>query len=103
MLSERQLEVVLAVVYEYIQGGDPIGSRVLSKRHLTGRSAATIRNEMADLADMGFLEQPHASAGRVPTARAYRLYVDSILQRHRELPPEAEGWISEVRDQRRGV
>ena len=103
MLSERQLEVVLAVVYEYIQGGDPIGSRVLSKRHLTGRSAATIRNEMAELADMGFLEQPHASAGRVPTARAYRLYVDSILQRHRELPPEAEGWISEVRDQRRGV
>lgn len=103
MLSERQLEVVLAVVYDYIQTGEPVGSRTLSKRYLTGRSAATIRNEMSDLEELGYLAQPHTSAGRIPTSRAYRLYVDTILQRRRAPHPEAERWISDLREQRRDV
>lgn len=82
MVTERQLEIILAVVYEYITTGEPVGSRAISKRYLTGKSPATIRNEMADLEEMGYLWQPHTSAGRVPTSKAYRLYVDAILQRN---------------------
>ena len=103
MINERQLEVVLAIVYDYINSGEPVGSRTLSRKYLTGRSAATIRNEMAELSEMGFLFQPHASAGRIPTARAYRLYVDAIL-RHRRIPPEGlNPYLSELKDRRRDV
>lgn len=83
MLTERQLEIVLSVVYEYIRSGESVGSRTVSKRYLSAHSPATIRNEMSDLESMGFLSQPYASAGRVPTTRAYRLYVDAVLQRTR--------------------
>jgi heat-inducible transcriptional repressor len=83
MLTERQLEIVLSVVYEYIRSGESVGSRTVSKRYLSSHSPATIRNEMSDLEGMGFLSQPYTSAGRVPTTRAYRLYVDSVLQRSR--------------------
>ena len=78
MLTERQLEVVFSVVYEYIQTGEPAGSRTISKKYLRGCSSATIRNEMADLEEEGYFYQPHTSAGRLPTSKAYRLYVDSI-------------------------
>ena len=81
MITERQLEVVLSVVYEYIKNGETVGSRTVSRRYLTGRSSATIRNEMSDLEDLGFLKQTHASSGRIPTTQGYRLYVDSVLQR----------------------
>ncbi len=81
MLTERQLEVVLSVVYEYIRSGESVGSRTVSRRYLTGHSSATIRNEMSDLEEMGFLKQTHTSSGRVPTTQGYRLYVDSVLQR----------------------
>ena len=79
MITERQLEVVLSVVYEYIKNGETVGSRTVSRRYLTGRSSATIRNEMSDLEDLGFLKQTHASSGRIPTTQGYRLYVDSVL------------------------
>lgn len=81
IITERQLEVVLSVVYEYIKSGETVGSRTVSRRYLTGRSSATIRNEMSDLEDLGFLTQTHASSGRIPTTQGYRLYVDSVLQR----------------------
>lgn len=81
MITERQLEVVLSVVYEYIKSGETVGSRTVSRRYLTGRSSATIRNEMSDLEDLGFLKQTHTSSGRIPTTQGYRLYVDSVLQR----------------------
>jgi heat-inducible transcriptional repressor len=81
MLTERQLEVVLSVVYEYIRSGESVGSRTVSRRYLTGHSSATIRNEMSDLEEMGFLKQTHTSSGRIPTTLGYRLYVDSVLQR----------------------
>ncbi|MDR1916403.1 MAG: heat-inducible transcriptional repressor HrcA [Synergistaceae bacterium] len=103
MLTERQLEVLLSVVHEFIESGEHVGSRTLSKRYLTGRSAATIRNEMADLEEMGYLIQPHTSAGRVPTTRAYRLFVDTVLQR-RQPGEHAHGeWVDHLRAHRNGV
>lgn len=81
MLTERQLEIILALVYEYIQTGEPVGSRTLSKKYLTDHSPATVRNEMSDLEELGYFSKPHSSAGRLPTSRAYRLYVDAILHR----------------------
>ena len=90
MLTERQLEVVLSVVSEFIQSGENVGSRTISKRYLTGSSAATIRNEMADLEEMGYLLQPHTSSGRIPTTLAYRLYVDSVLQNRRPLEADVQ-------------
>jgi heat-inducible transcriptional repressor len=102
MLTERQLEVLLSVVHEFIESGEGVGSRTLSKRYLRDRSAATIRNEMSDLEDMGYLMQPHTSAGRVPTTMAYRLFVDTVLQR---MPrnERGAGWLGRVREHREGI
>lgn len=79
MLSDRKQKVLKAVVSEYINTAEPVGSRTLVRRHKLGVSTATIRNEMADLEEMGFLEQPHVSAGRVPSDRGYRFYVDNLM------------------------
>jgi heat-inducible transcriptional repressor len=103
MLTERQLEVLLSVVYEFIESGEHVGSRTLSKRYLTGRSAATIRNEMADLEEMGYLMQPHTSAGRVPTTRAYRLFVDTVLQRRRAKEQGNRELLDNLKAHRNGV
>ncbi|MDR3332413.1 MAG: heat-inducible transcriptional repressor HrcA [Synergistaceae bacterium] len=103
MLTERQLEVLLSVVHEFIESGEHVGSRTLSKRYLTGRSAATIRNEMADLEEMGYLMQPHTSAGRVPTTRAYRLFVDTVLQRRSPSDRGAGEWVEHLKAHRNGV
>ena len=103
MLTERQLEVLLSVVYEFIESGEHVGSRTLSKRYLTGRSAATIRNEMADLEEMGYLMQPHTSAGRVPTTRAYRLFVDTVLQRRRTKEQGSRELLDNLKAHRNGV
>ncbi len=103
MLTERQLEVLLSVVHEFIESGEHVGSRTLSKRYLTGRSAATIRNEMADLEDMGYLMQPHTSAGRVPTTRAYRLFVDTVLQRREHRETMRGDWFDHLKAHRNGL
>jgi heat-inducible transcriptional repressor len=103
VLTERQLEIVLAVVYEYIQTGEPAGSRTIARKYLKGCSAATIRNEMYDLELMGYFYQPHTSAGRLPTSRAYRLYVDSILHRRRVPPVGFEYWKDGIREQKQGI
>ncbi len=79
-LNERKLKILQAIVQDYIQTAEPIGSRTLTKRYNIGVSPATIRNEMADLEDLGYLTQPHTSAGRIPSDKAYRLYVDYLLQ-----------------------
>ncbi|MDI6890877.1 MAG: heat-inducible transcriptional repressor HrcA [Thermodesulfovibrionales bacterium] len=79
MLDERSKKVLCAVVQNYIDFPDPVGSRTVAKRYSFGLSPATIRNIMADLEEMGFLTQPHTSAGRVPTDRGYRFYVDSLV------------------------
>jgi heat-inducible transcriptional repressor len=79
-LTERDRRVLQAVIMDYIQTAEPVGSRVVSRKYKIGLSPATIRNVMADLEELGFLTQPHTSAGRIPTDRAFRFYVDSILE-----------------------
>ncbi len=74
----REQEILTAIVETFIATGEPVGSRTLARTSREGLSAATIRNVMADLADAGYLEQPHTSAGRVPTAEAYRYYVEQL-------------------------
>lgn len=80
-LSQRKRLILRAIIDEYINTGAPVGSRTLSKREEIGISSATIRNEMADLEEMGYLYSPHTSAGRQPTDLAYRLYVDDLMQK----------------------
>src|SRR6476661_1859315 len=95
-LNKRERRVLEAVIRSYVETAEPAGSRTLSKRFGLGVSPATIRNTMSDLEDKGFLFHPHTSAGRVPTNKAYRVYVDSLLS----LPPlramEAERLIEEI-------
>ena len=80
-LDERKLRILNAIIDEYISSASPVGSRSISRRHDFTLSSATIRNEMADLEELGYLEQPHTSAGRIPSDKAYRLYVDRIVKR----------------------
>jgi heat-inducible transcriptional repressor len=80
MLTERQRMILNAIVDDYIRSAEPVGSRSISKRSDVGFSPATIRNEMADLEDLGFLEQPHTSAGRIPSTKGYRYYVDHLVK-----------------------
>ena len=81
-LNERKLKILQAIVSDFIHSAEPIGSRTLSRKYGMGISPATIRNEMADLEEMGFLTHPYTSAGRVPSTKAYRLYVDDLMQRY---------------------
>ena len=78
LIGDREREILTAIVETFISTGEPVGSRMLSRSSREGLSPATIRNVMADLADSGFLEQPHTSAGRVPSASAYRYYVEQL-------------------------
>jgi heat-inducible transcriptional repressor len=77
-LDPRSREVLIAVIAEYVRTAEPVGSRAVARRHLSGLSPATIRNVMSDLEEMGYLTHPHTSAGRVPTDKAYRFYVDHL-------------------------
>jgi heat-inducible transcriptional repressor len=79
LLDERKRQVLMAIVHDYIQTAEPVGSRTIARRYELGVSPATIRNEMADLEEMGYLAQPHTSAGRIPSDKGYRLYVDSLI------------------------
>ncbi len=84
LLNDRKIKILEAIVNDYIQTAEPIGSRTIAKKYDLGISSATIRNEMSDLEEMGLIIQPHASAGRVPSDKGYRLYVDKLMH-HREL------------------
>ena len=77
-IGNREREVLTAIVETFIATGEPVGSRTLSRSNTEGLSPASIRNVMADLSDAGFLEQPHTSAGRIPTTEAYRYYVEQL-------------------------
>ena len=79
-MDERKLKILQAIIDDYILTGVPVGSRTISKKADMGLSSATIRNEMSDLEELGYLDQPHVSAGRIPSAKAYRLYVDSLMK-----------------------
>ena len=78
MLGERRLEVLRAIVQDYVGTEEPVGSKALTERHNLGVSPATVRNDMAALEDEGFIAQPHTSAGRIPTDKGYRLFVDKL-------------------------
>ena len=93
-LNERKLRILQAIISDFIYSAEPVGSRTLSKKYDMGISPATIRNEMSDLEEMGFLTHPHTSAGRIPSDRAYRLYVDNLMQKY-ELPEEEKKMIAE--------
>ncbi|HTK96180.1 MAG TPA: heat-inducible transcriptional repressor HrcA [Terriglobales bacterium] len=93
-VGPREREILTAIVETYIATGEPVGSRTLSRAHKDGLSSATIRNVMADLADAGFLEQPHTSAGRVPTTQAYRYYVEQISGKA-HIKPADQGLIEQ--------
>lgn len=93
-LTERKLKILQAIISDYIRSAEPVGSRTLSKKFDLGISPATIRNEMSDLEEMGYLSHPHTSAGRVPSDKAYRLYVNNLMERH-ELTPMEKNLIAE--------
>src|SRR3954470_19903981 len=78
MLEERRLAVLRAIVEDYVLTQEPVGSKSLADRHQLGVSPATVRNDMAALEDEGYITQPHTSAGRVPTDKGYRLFVDRL-------------------------
>lgn len=81
-MDERKKKVLLAIVKDFIATAEPVGSRTISKKYDLGVSSATIRNEMADLEAMGYIEQPHTSAGRVPSDAGYRYYVDCLMEKY---------------------
>jgi len=90
-LDERKTKILQLLIRSYLETGEPVGSRTIAKLTDIGLSAATIRNEMSDLESMGFLLAPHASAGRIPSDKGYRLYVDSLME-------EKEREIDELKD-----
>ncbi len=79
-LSERQIKILNVIIRTYMQTGDPVGSRTISKASDLNLSSATIRNEMSDLEEMGYILQPHTSAGRIPSDKGYRFYVDRLME-----------------------
>lgn len=89
ILDSRKQRVLQAIIEDYVATAEPVGSRTIARRYGLGVSPATIRNEMADLEEMGYLDQPHTSAGRIPSDRGYRYYVDRLLGAPRLDPAEA--------------
>ena len=78
-MNERKMKILKAVIQNYLDTGEPVGSRTISKYTDLQLSPATIRNEMSDLEEMGYIIQPHTSAGRIPSDAGYRLYVDRMM------------------------
>ena len=91
-LNERKLKILKAVIQNYLETGEPVGSRTISKYTDLNLSSATIRNEMADLEELGYIIQPHTSAGRIPSDKGYRLYVDMLMQ-------DKEQEVTEIKEQ----
>ncbi|MBE6051623.1 MAG: heat-inducible transcriptional repressor HrcA [Clostridium sp.] len=87
-IDGRKIKILEAIINDYINTGEPVGSRTIAKKYDLGVGSATIRNEMSDLEDMGYLEQPHTSSGRIPSSKGYRLYVDSLMEKAMLTPEE---------------
>ena len=90
-LDKRKQKILKAIIQTYLETGEPVGSRTISKYTDLNLSSATIRNEMSDLEDMGYILQPHTSAGRIPSDKGYRLYVDALMK-------EKEEEVSEIKE-----
>ncbi|MCR5746943.1 MAG: heat-inducible transcriptional repressor HrcA [Lachnospiraceae bacterium] len=102
-LDERKIKILTAVIRNYLETGEPVGSRTISKYTDLSLSSATIRNEMADLEEMGYIFQPHTSSGRIPTDKGYRFYVDNLMgEKEREIQ-EKEDLIIEKADKLEAV
>lgn len=98
ILSERKLTILKAIIQNYLETGEPVGSRTLSKYTQLHLSSATIRNEMADLEDLGYIFQPHTSAGRIPSDKGYRLYVDILMEEKEKELKDLESVVLEKTD-----
>lgn len=102
-LSERKMKILRAVIRNYLESGEPVGSRTISKYTDLNLSSATIRNEMADLEEMGLIMQPHTSAGRIPTDAGYRIYVDDMLRSRTEEVEQMREVLVEREDRLEGL
>ena len=98
VLGERKLTILKAIIQNYLETGEPVGSRTLSKYTDLKLSSATIRNEMADLEDLGYIFQPHPSAGRIPSDKGYRLYVDMLMEEKEQEIAELKSIMIEKTD-----
>jgi heat-inducible transcriptional repressor len=94
-LDERKLKILKSIIRNYLETGEPVGSRTISKDEELQLSSATIRNEMADLEEMGLIMQPHTSAGRIPTDQGYRLYVDELMEESKKETKEVNDLLIE--------
>lgn len=97
-LDERKMKILQAVIKNYLETGEPVGSRTISKYTDLNLSSATIRNEMADLEEMGYIVQPHTSAGRIPSDKGYRLYVDTMMAQMDSQMREKTKEVEELKD-----
>lgn len=97
-LDERKLKILKAIVRNYLETGEPVGSRTISKYTDLNLSSATIRNEMSDLEDMGYIIQPHTSAGRIPSDKGYRMYVDNMMLEKTEELSVREQEITQMKE-----
>lgn len=97
-LDERKIKIMQAIIRNYLETGEPVGSRTISKYTDLNLSSATIRNEMADLEELGYIIQPHTSAGRIPSDKGYRLYVDQMMEEKEREVEELKGILLEKED-----
>ena len=97
-LDDRKIKIMQAIIRNYLETGEPVGSRTISKYTDLNLSSATIRNEMADLEEMGYILQPHTSAGRIPSDKGYRLYVDTMMEKKDKELEELKELILEKED-----
>jgi heat-inducible transcriptional repressor len=95
-LSDRKKKILAAVIDEYIRTAEPVGSKTIAETTCLGCSSATIRNELAELVSLGFLEQPHTSAGRIPTPQGYRMYVNELMKQQKLSLEESEKITSDL-------
>ncbi|MFQ9984540.1 MAG: heat-inducible transcriptional repressor HrcA [Lachnospiraceae bacterium] len=102
-LDERKIKILTAIIENYLETGEPVGSRTISKYSDLNLSSATIRNEMSDLEELGYILQPHTSAGRIPSDKGYRLYVDSLMQQKESEVAELKTLMIERQDKMESV
>ena len=97
-LDERKRKILKAIIKTYLETGEPVGSRTISKDTDLNLSSATIRNEMSDLEEMGYIIQPHTSAGRIPSDAGYRLYVDELMEEKKQEVAQIQEMMIEKTD-----
>ncbi|MFP4660692.1 MAG: heat-inducible transcriptional repressor HrcA [Halanaerobiales bacterium] len=104
-VDERKKKILRAIIHEHILTAEPVGSRTLAKAYKLGVSSATIRNEMSDLEELGYIEQPYTSAGRVPSDKGYRFYVDSLIMGdgHNDVGIDIKKFIDDVLYEKQGI